>query len=447
MRPLAQAVCVHCDPLNVNAQRIELALAPLKAGAKRSASRDAIQGWYPYYAGYSLDFAETVLRAMALPSGARVLDPWNGSGTTSFAAARLGLTGWGIDMNPVAITVARARLAHAADANGVRGFLRNTLRKRDLRGTFSRGDPLREWLPKATVAEFRALQGEIVANFAAPECGAPLWTTNDDFPPLASFLLLALVRAAKSRVAARAMSNPTLFRPKTRNPSRSASGNLLDDWLSSLTAMAQSLASATWTTKDWRIVLGDARCLPVPAKSIDFVLTSPPYCTRLDYIDTTRFELAALTPLTSTALLSLRRGLMGAPLVREREKPDPPDTWPDSVRNLLVKIRRHPSKASDSYYYKTYLQYFTDASTSLSQIARSMKTSSGAALVVQSSYYKDVRVDLPSLYTDLARSCGLRSTIAHDMSVRTVLASINPGTRNYRRNWDYRESVVFMWKD
>src|SRR5580692_6090361 len=44
--------------------------------------------WYPYYAGFSHDFAQTLMRSLRLERGSRVLDPWNGSGTTTLSALR-----------------------------------------------------------------------------------------------------------------------------------------------------------------------------------------------------------------------------------------------------------------------------------------------------------------------------------------------------------------------
>ena len=51
--------------------------------------------WYSYYAGFSPDFVRNALDVMALPSKSRVLDPWNGSGTTTEIADETGYTAVG----------------------------------------------------------------------------------------------------------------------------------------------------------------------------------------------------------------------------------------------------------------------------------------------------------------------------------------------------------------
>ena len=53
------------------------------------------EGFFPYYAGYPEFFARELLQSAKLASGAVVLDPWNGSGTTTYTATSLGLAGQG----------------------------------------------------------------------------------------------------------------------------------------------------------------------------------------------------------------------------------------------------------------------------------------------------------------------------------------------------------------
>ncbi|MFP3608446.1 hypothetical protein, partial [Paraburkholderia sp. SIMBA_053] len=64
------------------------AVAP-KLTAKRSPTRKGLEGWYPYYAGYTEQFAQGIIAAASGGCRLRVLDPWNGSGTTTRAATTL----------------------------------------------------------------------------------------------------------------------------------------------------------------------------------------------------------------------------------------------------------------------------------------------------------------------------------------------------------------------
>lgn len=44
-------------------------------------------GFFPYYAGFSEQFARELISSSGLKPGSLVHDPWNGSGTTTYAAS------------------------------------------------------------------------------------------------------------------------------------------------------------------------------------------------------------------------------------------------------------------------------------------------------------------------------------------------------------------------
>jgi hypothetical protein len=129
--------------------------------------------------------------------------------------------------------------------------------------------------------------------------------------------------------------------------------------VAALTVPFASAPPLSGETGQSKIVAGDARALPFEDRSVDFVLTSPPYCTRLDYPISTSFELAALGMDPDVSLRDLRYASMGTPLIRKTESLEP--AWPASVDKLLTRIEAHQSKNSDTYYLPTYRQYFGDA--------------------------------------------------------------------------------------
>ena len=92
-------------------------------------------GFFPYYAGFPESFARSLLKSASLPKQAVVWDPWNGSGTTTFSAAQLGLASRGFDLNPVMIVIARARLLPPSEADSLESLARDTVKgvRADLR--------------------------------------------------------------------------------------------------------------------------------------------------------------------------------------------------------------------------------------------------------------------------------------------------------------------------
>jgi hypothetical protein len=319
----------------------------LSLDAKRSPSSGGIDSWYPYYAGFSRKFAEHVLRSAPLPSGATVLDPWSGSGTTTYVADHLGFHALGFDLNPVATLVASAKLARPDDCIHVVGLARRIAR--DAGSSAPPGnhrDPLTGWLMPSTVGVYRAIEDAVLADLATASGNVRACAANGSLPPLASFLLLALMRAARSIAGIRTTTNPTwVIKERENRVKRSALG---PSWALTVEAMANDLVgvrSANSARSENR--LADAASLPLSDGEIDFALTSPPYCTRIDYVVSTSFELAALGIGRDTAEFeNLRRSSMGTPLVREAVLPEPRHEWPSTVKALLNAIRTHASKAA-----------------------------------------------------------------------------------------------------
>ena len=75
---------------------------------KVGASCDPVDLWYRYYAGYSAGFVEQALKESA-STAKLVLDPWNGTGTTTVVAASKNVPAIGFDLNPALVVVSRAR--------------------------------------------------------------------------------------------------------------------------------------------------------------------------------------------------------------------------------------------------------------------------------------------------------------------------------------------------
>jgi hypothetical protein len=409
-----------------------------------------VEAWYPYYAGFSEDFARTVLSNSCLVRNAVVLDPWNGSGTTTYIADKFGFTAFGFDINPVATLVANAKLARPRDAQNVLGLARRiaaqTLKHPLDLETVAESDALLEWLVSPVVSQYRQIESSVLADLGTGRKGTSAEPLIGDVPPLASFLLLALMKAARSLATPRAATNPTWVQPGKKRGAQQET--LTSRWLEAIERMGEELsvtASESYTASESRVA--DSRSLPLADESIDFVLTSPPYCTRLDYVVSTSFELAALgLSRHGDAFKELRRRCMGTPLARKGLPTDPLPHWPNPVKEVLRRIREHPSKASASYYYKTFKQYFDDCTQSLSELHRCLRVGGAAALVVQSSYYKDISIKLADLYSELARAVGFTPIVISDIEVRRVLTAINSRSTRHRESTSYRESVLVLEK-
>jgi hypothetical protein len=196
----------------------------------------------------------------------------------------------------------------------------------------------------------------------------------------------------------------------------------------------------------WEVNHADSTSADIPAESVDLILTSPPYCTRIDYTAATRIELAILSPLLGSSAEDLGRRMIGSTRVPEHPITPLPD-WGAACNRFLEVLRNHPSKASSGYYYLTHLDYFSKMSKSLSNLVKALKRGGVAVLVVQDSFYKDQHNDLPTIIGEMAEAQGLALARRQRFHLRRTMAGINPRARAYKASSGAVESVLCFRKD
>jgi hypothetical protein len=174
-------------------------------------------------------------------------------------------------------------------------------------------------------------------------------------------------------------------------------------------------------SKQPQVSLGNSARIPLRGSSVSAVLTSPPYCTRIDYAVATLPELAVLG-YDWPQVQQLRSQLIGTPIMLT-DKSKSPITGSDTVQKLIRRVKRHPSYAARSYYLPFYRQYFNSMATSLSEINRVTRVGAPVVLVVQDSWFKDVHVATPTIIRELAESIGWRLISEHPFDVKTRAAA------------------------
>ncbi len=124
--------------------------------------------------------------------------------------------------------------------------------------------------------------------------------------------------------------------------------------------------------------------------------------------------------------------------------PEEDSRWGPTCHDFLNQVSNHFSRASQSYYLKTHLQYFHDIFLSLSELGRVLHPSGDCVLVVQDSYYKDIHNDLASIITEMASSIQWEAIGRQDFPVRLNIARVNRLSRHYRPSREAVESVLWF---
>jgi DNA modification methylase len=408
------------------------------------------EGFFPYYAGYPEPFARSILSSADLATTALVLDPWNGSGTTTFAAAQLGLASRGYDINPVMLIIAGARLLPRSEADMVEPLARRIVK--NLRGSQSRvqdDDPLLQWFTLPTAALLRTLDHRIQEHFLGDLTRTNAGVRLENLSGLAATFYVALFSLCRHLAASYQSSNPTWLRQPRDDEYVIESDR--DEIVSMFVANLRSMAATLAARAPYEGKIGDADLFIAYtasltlAKKVDFILTSPPYCTRIDYAAATRIELALLNPLLGVDMKELGRSMIGSTRVPTAEIGHNAE-WGATCRRFLNAVKKHPSKASGGYYYKTHLDYFSKMHASLTNLGSVLKDSGKAILVVQDSYYKDVHNDLATIIEEMAKGANLKLGRRVDFHINRTMADVNPHSRTYRQSGGAVESVLCFQK-
>jgi hypothetical protein len=402
------------------------------------------RAWYQYYAGYSPAFVEDALNRLGVSAESCVLDPWNGSGTTTAVASTLGVRSVGFDINPVLVIVGRGRLLAPDVLESVRPLACELVEI--AKGIRSRPspDPLESWLSRRSALSFRRLERSIRRALVDPD-DAEVTLDYGQVSTLAAVYYTALFETLRDSLSSFVTSNPTWVRQRRRDERGVVvpSSTLISGFLRHVDRLAALLARADHDPAEASVEHATATQLPLETGSISTVLSSPPYLTRIDYVMATLPELALLghAP-TGDAVADLRSGSLGSPLT-SKSAPDV-ESLPKDVRTLLRRISRHTSKASTTYYSRYYASYFTTMSQSLGELSRVAAPAATMSLVVQDSYYKEIHVDLPALVTSLVTSLGWAHTDQVDFGQQRTKAAINTRARKYRAETSAIESVLFF---
>jgi SAM-dependent methyltransferase len=408
--------------------------------------------WFRYYASYSEHFVADILKHLSPARPSTIIDPWNGAGTTTQVAHELGHHAIGFDINPVMVIVAKARLLGANIKPSHLSLAENIVdRATTLHSDSPAHEPLQLWFTPNAASELRSIEQTIqrlLLNKAV--CiNVAEQSSLEMVSSLAAFFYTALFRTVRAFLKPFQTTNPTWIKtpPKPSRIHPSADAIYLS-FLSHVAEMAPADLVASSGHADesegrGSILLANSHTLPIDSSSAAVTITSPPYCTRIDYAIATKPELAVLGLSMDDTLTRLRRSMIGTTVVSNASsEPDP--LWGHTCNTFLSAVYSHGSRASKTYYSKTYVHYFRSIYASLKELDRVLQADGQCVLVVQDSYYKDVHNDLPAVFAEMSRSFGWRLKYRWDFPVERTMAAVNTLTHGYRTQFGAVESVLWF---
>ncbi|NJC40491.1 DNA modification methylase [Brevundimonas alba] len=371
---------------------------------KRKDPKYATHGIHPYKGKFYPQLAKSLLNASGVDLGSVVLDPYCGSGTVPLEGFLNGHRAYGVDMNPLAAKIARAKTGILqVDRSLVEGAIASVLAAVDRqtqyqhsRDEFPAGSlaELESWFPPKVLDKLNWLLGQI-RLFGEPRL-------VDFFEVIASSVIRDVSQQEPSDLRIRRRKEPLedapvveLFAARLSKQSR----RLQKYWRAAARCPGQQFAPV--------IQEGDSRGraflddMGLVDGEVDCVVTSPPYATALPYIDTDRLSILAILGVPSSERSVLEEALTGSREIRRSVKnaleielgsTSASDSLPAPVVDTLRHIMKE-NKAAGVGFRRDNMpallwRYFVDIKLTLRQISRLLKAGGKAYYVVGDSKTK-----------------------------------------------------------
>ncbi len=223
---------------------------------------NSMHGIYPYRGKISALDAASIIEQ--LPTNGCLLDPFCGSGTIVYEAQKHGLTAYGVDNNPLAIQIAKAKV-YKGSSSSLALCERIISEAKAILRSGNIGE-----MPESPLRSFHEQTAKEIMAMKL------LYNEMDDFLKGIFYGTIAL--------AARAC-NGYMWTSSTVGKNKALKDYC--DFFAKFALKAQKHAKffATDESQKATIIAGDSRKLSelLPAGSINYVFTSPPYFDGLDY--------------------------------------------------------------------------------------------------------------------------------------------------------------------
>lgn len=420
-------------------------LGGLPSAKIKRVDKVGIHSWINFYAAYSENFVFHVLDGLGVKPGDVVYDPFVGSGTTGVAAKKIGAAFVGGDLDAFACLLARAKLAVSAKIEKVERYLK--VESFSILRSFDAEAP--SVFDEDCLLYASTVFSRIHKNVRGGRKGILRTLCSDTQGRFDSEIvaLVAVCIAASFSAKLVKGSNPTWYRRGIQGEYEDLS-RLQESAPEFARKMIADLAESGLRERGgYKIYKFDARNVSeqdVLDGSVDFIITSPPYLTRIDYVVNHLPNLLMLSGMLDVDIGATRRSMIGTPKIVSKATVDP--MWGEECRNVLRAIESHNSYASKRYYYWTYVQYFESLFSVVEGFYRKMAAGGKGVLVVQSSFYKDVYIPLSNISVEMMRAVGFSASILRTEDVKINMKNLQASREGYERARRSSEDVVFFEK-
>ena len=368
-----------------------------KPSSNRKDPKYVTHGIHPYKGKFYPQLAKSLLNIADLKEGGTILDPFCGSGTVLLESYLNGYKSFGLDLNPLAVRIAKAKtdilkVNPLIFENVTRKFLEdlNMLRSKKNKEVFDLDvlEELNEW--------FSPLILNKLSNAVSLIAEVPDKTISE----FLEICLSSIIRDVSHQ-------EPKDLRIRRRKvsledaPIKDILTKKVLEQLNKVLKFHQKINFAPSPFGSTKILHGDCRSLEtftnagIKHKRVDAIITSPPYATALPYIDTDRLSILILFGKKSKERTALEKSLIGAREINniERNKLEERLNLDDfeqihskTAQSLTKKVFKLNNNSEVGFRRKNMAsllyRYFNDMSLVLSNLDKVVKTNSNLFFVI-----------------------------------------------------------------
>ena len=321
---------------------------------RRQHTRYSAHGLHEYRGKFNPQMVRTVTNILGLNVGDRVWDPFCGSGTVLLEARHQGFNAVGVDLNPLAVAIANAKLTavgaspgsleHAAQLVAERVRTRAMWMAKGIPDEDTISKSLgRHWLERLPCPEY------LVRWFPLPVL-AQLLTILDSIDEVVPPSLHEVFRIILSDIVREvSWQDPGDLRVRRRkNPAPNYPAT--EAFITALRSRVNAILAAQRHIspyQGWQSAFlgdsGDLSSLNGAARTfledgVNCVLSSPPYATALPYIDTQRLSIALFGLATVQEIRRLDGALVGSREISTRERRALEESIEDNQANVAEEV-------------------------------------------------------------------------------------------------------------
>ena len=386
---------------------------------KMADSDRAVHDWYRLVLSFPPHLVSSYLSQFKVDSGATVLDPFCGTGTTIVESKKKGISSIGLEANPVARFASHIKSSWTVDHRDLIGQSEHIAEEADctLRAGGIEDDH-----------DCSHLVGSVPLRGLASEQMQLLLKNSISPMPLHKILILLdaidstneLVghrRLAFADALVNTVSNLE-FGPEVGVGKSKRDVPVIQPWLERVKRMANDIRSVEDHSRiPTRVLESDARNIGsiLDKESVDAVITSPPYPNEKDYTRTTRLESVLLGFIRSKAQLRQLKSELIRSNTRGIYKGDSDHVWVSTNQNISSlaesieskRVRLGKTSGFERMYPRVVKLYFGGMARHLSSLRPVLRPGAQLAYVVgdQASYLR-IMIRTGSLLAEIAEGLG-----------------------------------------